>query len=142
VRHPPWNDIRRFCEVDGWTATHEKTGRKRGDHDRYLKVLPDGEILRTRASHGRAEIRDPALVSRIWKHQLGVTEEQFWQAVDWGIPVGRHIETEEPPAGRRLPGWLVMNLVRKAGIPEDHVLSMTEEKALAAWNEWCAQPRH
>lgn len=84
MRQPTWDDVRRFCAVEGWEATHQARGRKRRDHDRYRLVLPDGRILRTRASHGRGRIGDPSLISRILRHQLEVTAEEFWAAVDQG----------------------------------------------------------
>lgn len=84
MRQPSWDDIRRFCEVEGWEATHQTRGRRRRDHDRYRLKLPDGRILRTRASHGRGRIGDPALITRILRHQLEVSEREFWEAVDEG----------------------------------------------------------
>ena len=84
MRQPTWDDVRRFCAVKGWEPTHQTRGRKRRDHDRFRLLLPDGRILRTRASHGRGHIGDRALIVRILRHQLEVTEEEFWAAVDDG----------------------------------------------------------
>lgn len=89
MRQPSWDDIRRFCTVEGWESTHESRGSMRRDHDRYRLRLPDGRILRTRASHGRGSIGDRALIVRILRHQLEVTEQEFWDAVDHGRPPDR-----------------------------------------------------
>lgn len=139
MKHPTWDDIRRFCEVDGWEPTHGARGRKRRDHDRYVKTLPDGRILRTKASHGRDEIGDPSLVKHILRDQLEVTEEQFWDAVDNGRAPQRG--GDQPVASGRpdssLPGWLAVNLSALVGLSDDEIFAMDEEQAMQAWLEWC-----
>ena len=43
---PKFRDLKRYCERTGWV----QVGRGR-DHYYYEKVLPNGEILRTKVSH-------------------------------------------------------------------------------------------
>lgn len=143
MRHPTWDAIRRFCEVDGWTTTHVKRGTKRRDHDRFQKTLPEGRILRTGASHGRAEIGDPGLVSRILRHQLEVSVEEFWEAVDNGNPPLRTPDvvttpTETGPA-HRLEDWLAVQLTVIVGLPDVEVSELTQEAAMKIWTEWVRQ---
>ena len=145
MRHPTWDDIRRFCKVEGWTPTHADRGRKRRDHDRYRLELPDGRILRTRASFGKAQIGDPSLVQRILRDQLEVSEEEFWRAVDDGVPPDRPTSgAVQPEQGgepaHRLPDWLAVNLAVKVGLSDDQIAQLSEEDALQAWNDWCARP--
>lgn len=142
MRHPTWGDIRRFCQVDGWEPTHHGRGRKRRDHDRYTKTLPDGSVLRTKASHGNDEIGDPALVSHILRDQLRVSHEEFWNAVDHGIPPDRSGETESPahaePA-HQLPDWLAVNLAVLVGLSDEEIGRLNERDAMEMWVRWCSE---
>lgn len=67
---PSWNDLRRYLEKNGWECY------RRTDHDYYRKVLPNGEVLTTRISHGNKEI-PVQLWKRILKQQLRITMEEF-----------------------------------------------------------------
>lgn len=143
MRHPSWNDIRRFCEVDGWDEVHRERRARRGDHDRFRKVLPDGRILRTRASHGNAEIGDPGLVNEIIRRQLQVTREEFWDAVDDGnpperAPSGQTRAQDEKPA-HDLPDWLAVHLTAAVGLPTEEVASMTPKAAMDRYLQWCRE---
>lgn len=143
MRHPTWDDIRRFCEVDGWEPTHEKRGSKRRDHDRFRKVLPDGTVLRTRASHGNDEIGDPGLVNNIIRHQLQVTREEFWDAVDDGTPPARS-RPERPPAEDEAPAheledWLAVNLAYNVGLSDEEIASLHADEAMDRYLQWCQQ---
>jgi hypothetical protein len=133
---PTFADIRRFCEIDGWERTAGALG-KTGDHIRYRKVLRDGTILRTRASHGRDQIRDPGLWRRIWKDQLGLeSEEQFWEA----LRRRKAVERGRPqPSGPSLPGWLYRRLVLDVGVPEREIATMSIDEARAHLNEFAAR---
>lgn len=137
---PKFSDIRRFCELDGW----EERGRARGgtgDHCRYRKVLDDGTVLRTRASHSDEQIGDPGLWQRIWKQQLGLeSEEQFWETLRTGDPVVRGRATEERPAGPSIPAWIVQGLVR-AGVPEAAIRQLDADEARRRLEEIWSQPR-
>lgn len=68
---PSWRDLKRFCERDGWTQI-----KKAADHFYYAKQLDDGTILRTKISHGTAEIHHH-LWQQILKKQLKVTQDYF-----------------------------------------------------------------
>jgi hypothetical protein len=134
---PTFGDLRRFCEIDGWEETTKS--RRRPDHARYRKVLDDGTVLRTKASHGNDEIGDPGLWSQIWRHQLGLeSEKQFWEALRTGQPVDRGgPEREEEPVEQR-DAALVNALIYTVGIPEREVREMSNEQMQARWNEFVA----
>jgi hypothetical protein len=67
---PKWNDLKRFCERDGWELYKDT------DHYFYRKFMPDGNIKRTKISRGSGEI--PAgLWKRIIKQQLQVSDQYF-----------------------------------------------------------------
>jgi hypothetical protein len=137
---PRFSDIRRFCEIDGWEET-KTTRRKTGDHFRYRKSLPDGRILRTRASHGNEQIGDPSLWRHIWRDQLGLeAEDQFWEALETREPVVR-TAPEPAPSGPSLPAWLVDALVRQARVPFGQVAAMSDEEARERLNEFYSRPR-
>lgn len=71
-----WRDVRRFCEAQGYALS-------RGDHDRYIKPLPDGASSRTKISHGTdAEEVPETIWTNIWKRQLRLADEaEFWRGV-------------------------------------------------------------
>jgi hypothetical protein len=132
---PKFSDIRRFCQIDGWEEKKGASG-KRGDHFRYRKVLEDGQILRTKASHSDDEIGDPSLWRRIWRDQLALeSEDQFWEALESGKPVNR-TRSVPAPAGPSLPGWLVDSLIRKVGMSPEEVARLTEQEARDRLNEF------
>lgn len=137
---PKFSDIRRFCEIDGW----EELGRTRGgtgDHWRYRKVLGDGTVLRTRASHSDEQIRDRGLWQRICKQQLGLeSEEQFWEALESGQPVLRAAHEQSAPTGPSIPAWVVRGLLQ-AGVPEDEIRSLDADEARRRLEEIWSQPR-
>ena len=125
---PKFSDIRRFCEIDGWEQL-SRSGGGIGDHWGYRKVLDDGTVLRTRASHSDEQIGDPGLWQRIWKHQLGLeSEEQFWEALLSGQPVLRGTAEEAAPTGPSVPAWIVQGLLR-AGVPETEVRRLDADEA-------------
>jgi len=124
---PDKKDLRRFCELDGW----EKTEASRPDHDRYRKTLGNGDILRTRVSHGRGPAcDDPALWDRIWRHQLALASEvEFWEVLHTHRPAGRGAPTAAPQQPS-MPAWLFEFLLNVIGLPENDVLDMTEDEAM------------
>lgn len=129
---PDKKDLRRFCELDGW----EQTEARSPDHDRYRKTLDNGDILRTRVSHGRGPAcEDPALWNRIWRHQLALTSEaEFWEVLRTRRPTDRsstgHGTSAAAPKQPAMPAWLFEFLVNVIGLPEDDVLGMTEDRAM------------
>jgi hypothetical protein len=133
---PTFDDIRRFCEIDGWSKKESARG-KTGDHDRYVKRLGDGSILRTKASHSKDEIGDPHLWHRIWKEQLGLQrEEQFWAALRTSSSVKRDAE-----APKGTPDWLIRRLIHQVGLTEEVALSLSPEEAGARWERFITSPR-
>lgn len=141
MKHPTWDDIRRFCEVDGWEARTTVKGR-RGDHDRFTERLPDGRVLRTRASHGSDQLGDPGLVRHILRDQLEVSADEFWTAVAKGIAPVRgapppEVSTEEP--AHQLPDWLAVNLALNVGLSDEQIASLSEEEAMRRWTDWCGR---
>lgn len=67
---PSWSELKRFCERDGWEL-YKKT-----DHYYSRKIMPNGEIKRTKVSFGSGQIKHH-LWQHILKKQLQVTEEYF-----------------------------------------------------------------
>jgi len=139
---PTDKDLRDFCRIDGWIDLKTKRSAVQGrkgqglDHYRYEKVLPDGQILRTKVSHGGGRYGDPNLWRRIWRDQLALTsEDQFWEALQTKKPVDRAPAPPQPPASAATtkPAWLHRNLVLVAGIPEPEVLAMSADDAHARW---------
>jgi hypothetical protein len=136
---PRFSDIRRFCEIDGW----EELGRTRGgtgDHWRYRKLLADGTVLRTRASHGDEQIGDPGLWQRIWKQQLGLeSEQQFWDALGTGQPTPRAKHELAVLAGPSIPAWVVQGLLQ-AGVPEREIRALDSDEARCRLEEIWSRP--
>lgn len=135
---PTYKNLRRFCEVDGWTETKSARGTT-PDHFRYRKVLPDGTILKTKVSHGNGSVEDPTLWSRIWKHQLGLTSEQdFWKALSSGDEVTRpsnHAPQPVPAQPVHLPRELFWLLVHNIGLSEQEAAALSKEEAVTRMNE-------
>ena len=75
MRTPTWAQIERFCRLDGWRET------RRSGHVFYEKVLPDGTLLQTHRSHAKRKTMSPGRFKAILRHQLKVTEEEFWRVL-------------------------------------------------------------
>jgi hypothetical protein len=136
---PSFDDLRRFCAIDGWEELERVRGGT-GDHRRYRKILRDGTILRTKASHGGGEIRDPGLWRHIWRDQLGLAgEAQFWQALRIGKAVARADAPAARPEGQSIPGWVVAGLLR-AGVREDKIRELDAAAARTRLEEIWSHP--
>lgn len=72
---PKFGDLKKYCDKNGWTMIRDT------DHWYYEKVLSNGEILRTRVSHSVSREIPANLWRKILKHQLKLTEEEFWRMV-------------------------------------------------------------
>lgn len=136
---PDFEDLRRFCEIDGWEELHPVRGGS-GDHRRYRKLLADGTILRTRVSHGRGQIGDPSLWARIWRHQLGLeSEDSFWQALRDGRAVARGGAAPRRPDGPSTPAWVVAGLLR-TGRTEAAIRALRADEAQHLLEELWSRP--
>jgi hypothetical protein len=141
VPQPRFDDIRRFCEIDGWTKKSTALGGE-GDNTRYEKQLLDGSILRTRASHGNEQIGDRSLWRHIWRDQLGLeSEDEFWRVLRTGKPAARPTAEPKPPEGPSLPAWIVEALVRQAKVPIEEIRVLTEKEARERLRTFWSRPR-
>ena len=83
MKTPTWAEVERFCQVDGWREV------RRTGHVHFEKVLPDGTVLRTHRSFASRKSMSPGRFKAILRHQLRVTDEQFWRAHETGESVDR-----------------------------------------------------
>jgi hypothetical protein len=136
-RLPTKGDHERFLYVDGgW----EPYGNP--DHKRFRKTLPDGDVTTTKISRGSQEIGDRNLWSRIIHHQLRVSYEEFFAAVDQGIPPQRDRPIEPDQAEpQSLEAWLVDRLRHQVGLTDEQIAAMTHFEAHEAWTDWQMRPR-
>jgi hypothetical protein len=138
MRLPTYRELRRFVEVEGWEDKDKDkaSGRKKGDHHRYVLTTPTGGRLMTRISHGRGQVADPGLFAHILRDQLDVTEDQFWAAVDDGKPPERPQPEGHRPEGPAIDGKLARNLIVKVGLTHDELVGMTQDDAVRTWTTW------
>jgi hypothetical protein len=87
--------------------------------------------LQTKISRGGTGIDDPALWKHVLRDQLRVSEEEVWavlaekRAANRGVvPLAFDAEDET------LPAYVIEHLLR-AGLPDDEIMQMSEEEALA-----------
>lgn len=132
---PTNKQLRRFVEVEGWQDKDKASNKKKGDHHRYTFVTPRGEMLYTRISHGRDEIRNPDLFAHILRDQLQIDEEQFWAAVNNGIKPKRPSATLETPTDG-IDYKLANNLIKKVGLKPQDLVGMSQDRAVKLWNNW------
>jgi hypothetical protein len=130
---PTYDQARRFLEVDGgW-----KRSRGQNPHQSYTKILPDGRQLYVVIPNGRGRFLNGGFFTNVLSQQLEVTAEQFWAAVNKGIPPQR--EERGLPPGPRLPYQLVRDLITKAKLSQEEVTHMTLEQARDALEDWQAE---
>jgi len=70
---PTYRELKRYCDKNGWVLVRDT------DHWYYEKILADGTILRTKVSHALAKEIPKHLWTSVLKHQLKITEKEFWQ---------------------------------------------------------------
>lgn len=128
---PTWGHIDDFCKADGWT----KSGTT--DHVHWEKVLPGGPMLKTHRSLASNKVIKPGLFGVILREQLQVSQEQFWEAINTGTPVGRPVELDDAPT--EYPGW-VINGLKTYGYREEDVRQMTADDAEALLWEKRSEP--
>lgn len=135
-----FGDLKAYVDrAEGWVLEPNRARRrsKVGDHWRYRKVTRDGRTLSTKVSHSVREEIGPSLFRHILRDQLEVTEDAFW-AVVRGRP---EIAAALAPAPVPIAGWLVERLIFTVGMAEEEVGGLTQEEALAAWQEYRLRER-
>ena len=83
MKTPTWAQIERFCAIDGWSEV------RRTGHVHFEKVLSDGRVLRTHRSFSSRKTMSPGRFAAILRHQLRVSEAQFWRTLETREPVDR-----------------------------------------------------
>jgi len=137
VRPLPHRAHREFVETEGWTRKgRSKAKTKTGGHFQYTLLLPTGLKLNTRISHGRGQIDDPGMIAAIYRDQLQVSEQAFWDCVDHGLLPNRQSAVIVEPHIVELDPTLMRNLVRRVGLSEVEVGRLSKEQAVARWHEY------
>jgi hypothetical protein len=133
MRTPTFAELKRFCEQDRWDS------KRRTDHWRFTKKMPDGTLARTKVSFGAGQLNDPKLFAAILREQLRVSADEFWRVVDRGGPAIRPLPiTAETPA--ELPAWLVGQLM-KEGVKTDVLKGLSKDDAKALLVSLRSRPR-
>jgi hypothetical protein len=130
MRPARYDDVRAFCRVDAWVREADAPGRTTHKHEVWTRALTDGTVLRTVISRGRGEY-SPRMMSWIIKHELRVTEQEFWAAVHEGAAPARPQARPARPQGELLPLGLVRALEAAGYAPSDlRGLTLDEAKRL------------
>lgn len=137
MRLPTFLDLIRFVEVEGWEDKDKKSGKKKGDHHRYVFMTPNGVRLYTRISHGKGQINNSDLFAHILRDQLDVDVIQFWAAVNDGVKPIRQSLTPIH-LSEALDAKLVRSLITKVKISPNQLESMTQQEAISLWQQWLA----
>lgn len=118
---PTYRDLKKFCENDHWDP------KKRADHWRYTKRLPDGRTLRTKVSFGSGELGDRGLFAAILREQLQVAEEEFWRVVLSGGPAQRSAAPVAAPSRPPLLDAATVLQLRKLGMSLDEIRALRNQ---------------
>lgn len=137
MRLPTFQELIRFVQIEGWEDKDKRSGKKTGDHHRYVFTTPTGERLYTRISHGKGQIYNPDLFQHILRDQLSINADQFWAAVDHGVKPVRQSPTSMQVSGA-LDAKLVRNLITKVNVSTKQLETMTQPEAISLWQEWLA----
>ena len=125
MRPAHYEDVRAFCRVDGWTLKADAPGRTARKHEVWTKALADGTSLRCVISKGRGEY-SPQMMSWIIKHELLVTEHEFWAAVRDGVaPAPPQARSARPQ--RVLLSLSLVRALQAAGHKPDDLRGLTLE---------------
>ncbi len=134
MRTPTWDEFREFLKHDDWEPDRA-TG-----HDHFEKSLPDGEILRTRASRAGSKTMSPGRFKAMLADQLRISEAEFWEVLRSKSPATRPSPAPEP-ASKSLPLWLAIALEREVGLTREQISKLDEAEALLALKEARSRPR-
>lgn len=134
MRTPTWDELREFLKYDDWEP------ERATDHDHFEKALPDGEILRTRASRAGSKTMSPGRFKAILADQLRLSEAEVWEVVRTKTPAARPSPAAELPP-KSLPLWLARALDREVGLSREQISQLDEDAALLTLNEARARPR-
>ncbi len=122
-----YDDVRTFCRVDGWERKADSPGRSVAKHEVWIKPLRDGALLRTVISKGRGTYK-LSTTARILKHELRVTEAEFWAAVQKATPPLRP-GTRPREASRETLPLSVVRALLAAGYAADDMRTLTLAEA-------------
>ncbi len=127
-----------FCRREGWTRVRDSRGSTGTHHITYELALPDGQVLRTRVSHPPDQ-RDygASMWSHILRDQLRVNEEEFWACVRTATMPDRG-DVQAP--AEALPAELAYLLVRRVGLAEHEVASLTRAQAIERLQQYWTSP--
>ena len=117
MKTPTWDEFREFLRHDGWDEDRA-TG-----HDFFEKTLPDGEILRTRASRSGSKTMSPGRFKAILSDQLRLSEAEFWDVLRTKAPPPRPSPAPEP-APKLFPLWLALALEREVGLTREQIAQL------------------
>jgi hypothetical protein len=139
LRTPTWDEapageVRDFLRYDRWLPDKPRST----DHDYFLKTLPDGEILITKASRSGQKTMSAGRFKAILSDQLRVAEADFWEVLRTKQPAPRPTPTPEPEPVS-LPLWLAHELER-LGIAPTEIEGLDEARARALLNEIRSRP--
>ena len=137
MRLPTFQNLIRFVQVEGLEDKDKNSGKRKGEHHRYVFTTPTGERLYTRISHGKGQIYDPNLFEHILRDQLSIDGIQFWVAVDHGVKPIRQSPTSIQISGA-LDAKLVRNLITKVKVNPIQLEAMTQSEAVSLWQRWLA----
>ena len=98
--------------------------------------------LSTKISRGSKELGDLGLWSQIIHHQLRVSDDEFFDAVDHGIQPVRDVPPEDDEEDAQpIEGRLVERLRHQVGLRDDEIREMTRVAAHQAWADWQVRPK-
>ncbi|MEV8611839.1 cytotoxic translational repressor of toxin-antitoxin stability system [Amycolatopsis sp. NPDC051373] len=104
-------------------------------HVTYELHLSDGRVLRTRNSRRPNRSTDgPQMWRAVLRHQLCVTEAEYWACVQDDVVPERSIARPVAEAG--VPAQVVHTLIHQVGIPDAEVAAMSREEAIARVNQF------
>ncbi len=128
---PTWGQLRQFCVAQGYQE-------RRGNHDRYIKVVGERYSSGTVISHSvDGETIPTQMWLKVWKRQLILAgEEEFWKGLD-GTPVKYDIPPAPEPQ-QPLPEYLRRHLLDVLHWTEEQIAETTRDQAQELLNAYYA----